>query len=100
MIWQQGFRKQEKELNEQECRHLGAVKLFLESVDSRYAEPAGHAIDEMPPWAQRRMIESYHLWLEDPDAFVLSRKLPRWICPFHCMRNSIAKILSGFIALG
>jgi len=38
MIWQRGLRKQEQELNEQERRHLGAVKLFLESVDSHYAD--------------------------------------------------------------
>ena len=99
MIWQREFRKEDEELSEQERRHLGAVKLFLESVNSRYAEPAVHPIDEMPSWAQRRMIESYHLWLEDPHAFALSRKLPRWICPFGGMRNGIAKILSRFSSL-
>jgi hypothetical protein len=98
MIWQRGLRKKDQKLNEQERRHLGAVKLFLESVDSHYAD-AAQSIDEMPPWAQRRMIESYHQWLENPHAFALSRKLPRWICPFGCMRNPIAKILSRFISL-
>jgi hypothetical protein len=98
MNWQRRLGKKDLPLNDEERRHLGAYKLFLESVDSSYAE-SNQALDKWPPRGQREIIEAYHRWLEDPEAFKWSQKLGDWIFPFGWLRNAIAKILSRFISL-
>ena len=51
--------KKDRELNNQERRHLGEVKLFIESVDLHYADFA-ESLDKMPPRGQRELINWYH----------------------------------------
>jgi hypothetical protein len=64
-----------QELNEQERRHLRALKWFFEQSDDPKYSDAGKVIDELSPDQQRLIIDSYHLALDDPAAFLLSRKL-------------------------
>ena len=66
-------------LNEQEKRFLGALKLFMEA-DPKHAE-AGKILDEMPPDAQRAMINAYHLGLDDPRALAVAIWLQPWLSP-------------------
>jgi hypothetical protein len=98
MSWQLRPRKKDRELNDRERRHLGAVKLFIESVDSRHADFA-ESLDKMPPRGQRALINWYHLWLENPDACIWSRRLGDWIFPFDWLRNGVAKILARLIPI-
>jgi len=99
MNWQLISRNKDRELNDQERRHLGAVKLFIESVDSRHAWFA-ESLDKMPPRGQRELINSYHSWLEDPNAFKWSQRLGDWPTPFIGLRNAMAKILSRLLSVG
>jgi hypothetical protein len=98
MNWQLRLDKKDQPLSEKECRYLGAYKLFLESVDSTYAELA-QDLDQWPPRRQREIIGAYHRWLEDPEAFKWSQKLGDWIFPFVWLRNGIAKILARLIPI-
>jgi len=98
MNWLQMPRKKDRELNDQEHRYLGALKLFIESVDSRDSDFAV-SVDRLPPRGQRELINCYHMWLENPDACLWSRRLGDWTFPFIPLRNGIAKILARVVPL-
>jgi hypothetical protein len=68
MNWQLRTGKKDQPLSEKERRYLRAYKLFLESIDPSY-EKLTQDLDQWPPRGQREVIEAYHHWLEDPDAF-------------------------------
>ena len=80
-------------LNEEEKRHLNALKLFFEA--SGHEESAKH-LDELPPNAQRYMINLYHLWLEDRRAFSFAQKITHWLVPiirpYFCIREFLEKL--------
>lgn len=65
-------------LNEQEKRHLRALKLFLEA-HPKHAED-GKILDDMTPEQQRCLINFYHLGLDDPQAFLFAHKI-MWLAP-------------------
>src|SRR5215470_5222516 len=98
MNWQLRSRRKDRALDDQERRHLGAVKLFMESADSRHTDFA-EALDKMSPRVQRELINTYHLWLENPEACIWSRRLGDWIFPFVRLRDGIAKVLARLIPL-
>jgi hypothetical protein len=66
-------------LNEQERRHLRALQLVFElSDDPRHEEAAKH-LEELPPNAQRHMINLYHVALDDEEAFYFAIKVAAWL---------------------
>jgi hypothetical protein len=83
---------QEKPLDAQEQRYLNALKLFMDRGEDPKHKEAAKWLDEMTPEEQRCLIQSYHLALEDPDAFVLSHKLINWLSPYFRLKNAIKRI--------
>jgi hypothetical protein len=71
----------EQPLTEQEKRYLKALKLFMERSEKPEFQESAKMLDELSPEQARAMIGSYHLALEDPQAFVMSQKIIRWISP-------------------
>jgi len=98
MNWQLRTGKKDQPLSQKERRYFRAYKLLLESIDPSY-ERLTQDLDQWPPRGQREIIEAYHRWLEDPDAFKWSQKLGNWIFPFVWLRNGIAKILARLVPL-
>jgi hypothetical protein len=74
----------EKPLTEQEKRYLNALKLFMERSEDPSHHESATMLDEFSPEQARAMIASYHLLLEDPQAFYVAHKISGWISPiFH-----------------
>jgi hypothetical protein len=82
----------ERPLSEEERRYVGALKLFLEaSGDPKHLE-AAKTLDEFSPDAQRQMISMYHFALDDPQAFILARKIHRLLSPLLSAWRSIIRL--------
>src|ERR1044071_703288 len=98
MLRQLGLWKCDQPLTAEERRHLGAYKLFLESVDPSYIE-VNTKLDNCSPRGLREIIKAYHLWLDDPGAIKWCLKLGDWIYPFDWLRYDVARMLSRLIPL-
>jgi len=58
------------------------------SEDPKHKD-AGKFLDEMTPDQQRYFIESYHLALDDPDAFFFSHKIIQWLSPYFAFKKAV-----------
>ncbi len=75
------FMAAQNPLSEQEMRFLKAFKLFLmldperSKIAQTFAGLSPEALDKLSPNEQRTLIRTYHMALEDPNAFLLAHKV-------------------------
>ena len=79
-------------LTDQEKRHIGALKLFLEASDDPEGIESARMLDEFSPDQARAIVARYHLALDDPRAFFVAHKLNKWLSPFFRAWRAITGI--------
>ena len=80
----------QKPLSENEKRFFGAFKLFLmldperSEIAQTFASLSPEKLDKLSPNKQRSLIRTYHLALEDPDAFLFAHKIASRVTSAIC----------------